>query len=96
MDELHQDMAEARDPGEDAGAHHAEPPETKARSEPSPPAAASSALSPVPPSAIDMDGEQHPEENKEEKYHTLASELARWFDHRDGAKFMLWSAPNSQ
>ena len=25
MDELHQDMAEARAPGEDAGDHHAEP-----------------------------------------------------------------------
>ena len=96
MDELHQDLAEARAPGEDAGAHHAEPPEKKARSEPSPPAAAASALSPVPPSAIDMDGEQHPEEKKEEKDQTLASELARWFDPRDGATFMLWSAPNSQ
>ena len=96
MDELHHHLAEARAPGEDAGAHHAEPPEKKARSEPSLPAVAASALSPVPPSAIDMDGEQHYEEKKEEKEQTLASELARGFDPRDGATFMLWSAPNSQ
>ena len=43
-----------------------------------------------------MDGEQQPEEKNEEKDQTLNSELARWFDSRDGAKFMLWSAPNSQ
>jgi hAT family C-terminal dimerisation region len=96
MDGLYQDLAEARAPGEDAGDHHAEPPEKKSRSEPSPPAAASSALSPVPPSAIDMDGEQQPDEKKEVYGQTLASELARWFDPRDGATFMLWSAPNSQ
>ena len=95
MDELHQDLAEARARREDDVAQDAEPPEKKARSEPSPPAAAAPSPSPVPPSVIDMDGEQHPEEKKG-KDQTLASELASWFDPRDGATFMLWSAPNSQ
>ena len=96
MDDLHHDLVEARYPGEDADDHSVEPAEKKARVEPSPPAAAATPLSHVPPNDIDMDGEQHPEEKKEERNQTLSSELARWFDPRDGATFLLWSAPSSQ
>ena len=79
------------------------PPEKKARVEDHP-APASAALASAPasskvagPIAIDMDGDQRPEDKKqEEKDQSIVSEAVNWFDPLHGARFMLWRDAESQ
>jgi hypothetical protein len=98
LNELQQDL-----PPADAGAPaiHAPPPDKRARVDIPHPAAASAASSSPSHSsrsAVDMDGEQKPDEDKEgqDKEHDLNWELERWFSPAHGAVFMLWDDAQSE
>ena len=84
-----------------------DPPEKKARVEASSSASAASAAAASAPasavssnpshhSAIDMDGDQQPEDNKEEKEKSAELEAASWLHPLHGARFVRWADTDSQ